>query len=352
MSKENEQPRSVGSRTDLRPPLSWPDNKPFRILFIDGGGIRGVLPASILARFERTLLRGKSAGDYFDLIAGTSTGGIIAIALAIGLPASQVLKLYIDNGEKIFPPVRGPLKWIQRQHRFLTSLLNYQYERKPLEETLKSILGDRTVGETLRRLCIPSFDGKFGEVHIFKTPHHPDFKLDWKEKLVTAALATSAAPTFFTVYKEQQRRFGDGGVWANNPIMVGLVEALTSYNLKRRNIQIMSLGCAESGFIVDGWQLTGGLWQWRKVIASAMHLTSQNALGQARLLVGADQVLRIDAPQSPGNAIDMDDYDRSIAGLIPEGEKLAEQYENVARERFFSSMVEPYEAFHGPRAQQ
>src|ERR1700691_3078120 len=98
--------RSSGTHQGLREQLDWPENKPFRILSIDGGGIRGILPAAILAELEDRYLGGNSAGDYFDLITGTSTGGIIALGLSIGKTAKSILDLYVNHGEEVFPPVR------------------------------------------------------------------------------------------------------------------------------------------------------------------------------------------------------------------------------------------------------
>src|SRR4051812_1061816 len=99
--------RSAGTLKTRRTRLPWPSGRPFRILSIDGGGIRGVLPASVLAEIESRLLNGASAGAYFDLICGTSTGGIIALGLATGISAARLAHLYREHGEAIFPPLRG-----------------------------------------------------------------------------------------------------------------------------------------------------------------------------------------------------------------------------------------------------
>ncbi|QUL39078.1 patatin-like phospholipase family protein [Erythrobacter sp. JK5] len=110
--------RSDGTLVEQRVQLPWPTDKPFRILSIDGGGIRGILPAALLAEFESRHLDGRSAGEYFDLIAGTSTGGIIALGLSIGMRASEILKLYLDHGEAIFPPIRPLLAGLNRAFAF------------------------------------------------------------------------------------------------------------------------------------------------------------------------------------------------------------------------------------------
>jgi patatin-like phospholipase/acyl hydrolase len=330
--------------------LPWPSGKPFRILSIDGGGIRGILPAALLAEFETRHLGGRSAGDYFDLITGTSTGGIIALGLSVGMRASEILQLYIDCGEAIFPPIRPPFRKLKSGLRFLRSLPRYRYERDSLERELRRLFGDRQLGEARCRLCIPAFDG-FTEVHIFKTPHHPDLRLDWREQMVTAALATSAAPTFFSVYRNGDRRFADGGVWANNPVMVGLTDALSCHALDRRQVEILSLGCGESDMLITEPQVRlGGLWHWKEIISSAMRLAGQNALGQAGLLVGRDHLLRMDAPLMPDHPIELDDYHRAREVLPPLARALADEFAEIVGQRFFTTPAEPYEAHHGPRA--
>jgi patatin-like phospholipase/acyl hydrolase len=329
--------------------LPWPADKPFRILSIDGGGIRGILPAALLTEFEAGLPEGRSSGDYFDMIAGTSTGGIIALGLSIGLKASDILQVYMEHGEEIFPPTRPPFRRIKAKLRFIRSLSRYQYEREPLERHLRKVFGHRQFGEAQRRLCIPSFDGST-EVNVFKTPHHPDFKLDWREQMVTIALATSAAPTFFSVYLNNDRRFADGGVWANNPTMVALVDALTCYDLDRRQVQILSLGCGESEmYITDRQVHLGGLWHWRDIISAAMRLAGQNALGQAGLLIGRDQLLRIDAPPVHESPIELDDFDRAGKELPPIAAQLASAHYEAVKVKFFTEAAEPYSAFYGPR---
>jgi len=342
--------RSDGTLARQRQQLPWPPDRPFRILSIDGGGIRGILPAALLAEFEDRHLGGRSAGNYFDMIAGTSTGGIIALGLSIGMRASEILQLYLDHGEAIFPPIRPPFRKLKSGLRFFHSLTRYQYERAPLERELRRLFGDRQIGDARCRLCIPAFDG-FTEVHIFKTPHHPDFKLDWREQMVTAALATSAAPTFFSVYKNSDRRFADGGVWANNPVMVALVDALSCHALDRRQVHILSLGCGESEmFITEDQVRLGGLWHWKEIVSSAMRLAGQNALGQAGLLIGRDQLVRIDAPLMADDPIGLDDYHRARHVLLPLARVLASEFDQVAGPRFFAVPAEPYHSYHGSRA--
>ncbi|OKO83947.1 CBASS cGAMP-activated phospholipase [Bradyrhizobium sp. NAS96.2] len=344
--------RSSGTLPGLREPLPWPADKPFRILSIDGGGIRGILPAAMLSEIEKRYLGARCVGDYFDLITGTSTGGIIALGLAIGKTAKAILDLYIEHGDRVFPPARYNVFNIRKAWRWIHSTRHHRYDPAELERPLTEIFGSSKIGDAERRLCIPSFDG-FTEVNVFKTPHHPDYKMDWKEDMVTAAMATAAAPTYFPVYKSGQRMFADGGVWANNPVMIGLVDALVCYQLQRRQVHILSLGTGDTEIrFSEGQILYGGLWDWKEIISSAMHLQSQNATGQAGLLIGRDQLVRLNAPPpaTGQRPIELDDYARASAELPAIAKKLIDANGDVIRDRFLFAPAAPYPAVYGPRA--
>lgn len=347
MATANPLRRSGGTLPGRRQRLPWPKHKRFRILAIDGGGIRGILPASVLSEFEHRHCGGRGIGEYFDMIAGTSTGGIIALALAMGVPASRVLDLYTEHGAEIFPAPHR-LRRLRSLWQSLASLNRYRFDRTPLERELRKLFGGRLLGEASRRLCVPSFDG-FTEVTVFKTPHHPDFRLDWREEVVTVALATSAAPTYFSVYANGNRRFADGGVWANNPVMIALVDSLTCYDLDRDQIDILSLGCGESEMVITDKQVRlGGLWHWKEIIASAMHLSGQNAMGQAGLLIGRDRLVRLDAPVI-ADPIGLEDVARAMAELPPIAANLVAANDAIVAERFLQTPTPPFTAYHGPR---
>src|SRR6266567_1551712 len=97
------EPRSTGAIPQRRVPQAWPKDRRFRILSIDGGGIRGIFPAAVLAGLERRYTGGNSIVSYFDLVAGTSTGGILALGLGAGYAAADLLNLYVTRGNEIFP---------------------------------------------------------------------------------------------------------------------------------------------------------------------------------------------------------------------------------------------------------
>jgi patatin-like phospholipase/acyl hydrolase len=334
--------RSAGALAKRREPLPWPEDRDFRILSIDGGGIKGIFPASVLAGIEERFLGGRSVARYFDLIAGTSTGGIIALGLAAGLTAGAIRDLYLTHGGTIFPSRDGrPLGGLMRKLRHARQLATHVYDRAPLEVLLKEALGEQLLGDAICRLNIPAFEGQHSEVYVFKTPHHPDFKLDRKEKMITAALATAAAPTFFRSLSNQGYVMVDGGVWANNPMMLAVVDALSCFDVDRHHVSVLSIGCGPEPFTVTQKLMGGGLWHWRKVISAAMHLQSQNAIGQARLLLGAERVLRLEPPSfSP--AIDMDDYVRAKALLGPAAAGVVGEHAQAIEARFLYGTTEPY----------
>ena len=162
-----------------------------RILTIDGGGIKGVFPASFLATVEDTI--GDNIANYFDLIVGTSTGGIIALGLGLGLSAKEILDFYEESGPLIFGG--------NRVLRYLRWLGMAKYNSDNLREKLTDCFGRKKLGDSTKRLVIPCLNLETGAVHVYKTAHHSRLLRDYKEEVVEVALATSAAPTYFPPHR-------------------------------------------------------------------------------------------------------------------------------------------------------
>jgi patatin-like phospholipase/acyl hydrolase len=271
------------------------------------------------------------------MIAGTSTGGIIALALGAGMTSAEIRDIYVERGGLIFPP-RGWLACLVLQ---LRRMVRYGYDAKALENELRRIFHARVFGDTIVRLCIPSFEGRHGEPWIYKTPHHPDYRMDRHEKMVTVGLATASAPTFFRSLEHDGYMMVDGGLWANNPIMNAVVDALACFDLERGQVQVLSLGCGETQYRVTPERAAGGLVQWRDVIRAAMRAQSLNALGQAYLLLGKDHVTRIDAPESP-NPIALDDYVRAKDELPNMARSLVEGAGREIERLFLAASADAY----------
>jgi predicted acylesterase/phospholipase RssA len=199
------------------------------------------------------------------------------------------------------------------------------------------LLGDSTV-----RLCIPAFEGKHSEVFVFKTPHHRDYKFDRFELMVKVGAATAAAPTYFRPLEHNGYTLVDGGVWANNPIMLAVIEALICFDLDRAQVDVLSLGCGNDPYVVSPLQSgLGGKLTWYDLIFAAMRLQSLAATNQARLLLGPPAITRIDPPLSP-TPIMLDDFRRSRDELIPAAHKAIDEHGDALAATFLGSRADPY----------
>jgi patatin-like phospholipase/acyl hydrolase len=300
----------------------------FRILSIDGGGIKGVFPAAFLTHIEDTL-GGVPVSSFFDLIAGTSTGGIIALALGLGLRAGEVLKFYERYGSAIFP--RKSPWWL---------LGPAKYETAPLRCALEETFGSKRLGDSYRRLLIPSFNATTGRIHIFKTAHHPRLQMDFKVPAVEIALATSAAPVFFPPHRSgQEVMFIDGGVWANNPMGLAVTEAISMLGRRGDELDVLSLGCTSEP--PDFTQRGRGWRFWAfKAVEAAMQGQSFAALGTAQHLAGHSNVFRFSPVVLPGRfALDKL---QGVDELKAFGYSEARESLRQLTPRFFSSAAESF----------
>lgn len=225
--------------------------KPYRVLSIDGGGVRGLYSACLLHGLAQRVARSEEQkiednldiGNAFDMIVGTSTGAILAVALAAGRPLEEVIQLYQSQAKEIFPsPTPAPSSgmkfyWWLWAHRKKSS-----GSPSALKSALDRVLKEETVGEMFKRrgiaLCIPTIDAETQKAWVYKTPHdHENKRLqrDNNCRLVDVCMSSAAAPVVFPLHKvkdpnsssENHNWFVDGGLWANNPVMVALVEALS-----------------------------------------------------------------------------------------------------------------------------
>ena len=289
-----------------------------RILCIDGGGILGTFPAAFLAELEQHL--DNPIGSYFDLIAGTSTGGIIAIALSLGHRASEILDLYESRGPEIFGQAHGGLvNHICGKLRALRWLYKHKYDSDALRAALCEVLGDKRIGEARTRLVIPAWNPVAQSVYIYKTAHHPRLQTDYRSSAVDAALATSAAPTYFRHHiTRHDVGLLDGGIWANNPVAIATVEALAVLGWARESLYVLSLGCLDERYTVPKWAGLGTLGP--KLVKLFMDGQSHGAMGITKLLTGHEHdrtaIYRINHTV-PYNAYRMDDTRviRDLKGL-------------------------------------
>jgi patatin-like phospholipase/acyl hydrolase len=208
-----------------------------RVLAIDGGGIRGLIPALVLAELERRA--GRRVFELFDMIAGTSTGGILACALCAPdpLPASELVKLYEEEGPDIFD------RSLFQRVRSAEGLLDEKYDDAALNRALERFLGHKRLSETRPDLIVPSYDTALPGPYFFKTSKAKDTPGDDDFPLSIVARATSAAPTYFEPVEAGERALVDGGVFATNPAMCAFAEVLNE--VAPRDVVLLSLGTGE-----------------------------------------------------------------------------------------------------------
>ena len=223
-------------RTQIRKRLSLA----FQILSLSGGGYRGLFTIEILARLEERA--GRPLCECFDLIAGTSIGGIIAIGLAMGKSAADIRSSFLSHGETVFPPpADGKLKKAAAIMRAISSPL---YEAKALRKIVGEVVGEVSlISDCRTRLLVPAFNVTTGRVQFFKTPHHHSLTEDHRLLAVDVAMATSAAPFYFPLAKIGSAFFADGGLVANSPDACAIHEAIHFADQKdMSSIRVLSVG--------------------------------------------------------------------------------------------------------------
>jgi uncharacterized protein len=242
--------------------------RPLRVLALDGGGIRGVIPASVLTEIERRC--GKRIGEMFDLIAGTSTGGILALGLTAPDPASphqpryraeELVKLYAEKGHVIFKSAF----WYRLVTLF--GLFGSKYAVRGLDETLHSYFGDARLKDAVTEVLITSYDLESRDSwFLARHKARADSASDFPVRHV--ARATSAAPTYFRperLLAEPPTAMIDGGVFANNPAMCAYVEAIKLYG--PQDMLVVSLGTGQVKTPIHYLQArTWGLIGWARPV--------------------------------------------------------------------------------------
>lgn len=257
-----------------------------KLLAIDGGGIRGIYASHILERVHTE--HGTVFHREFDLIAGTSTGSIIAAALAFDIPISKVTALYREKGASIFRPKR----WT------LGGTIAPRYSSEPLRAALISVFADATLADAKTRLVIPATDIGNGSVHVFKSAYDEKFVRDRNVKVVDAVLASCSAPSYFAPARVGAYQLSDGGLWANNPSLVAVTEALTRLGTKRAEIRLLSVGTGIGKNyypLADAskkWGFLNG-WGISKFISMLLNLQAATASNVTQLILDKHQSVRV-----------------------------------------------------------
>jgi hypothetical protein len=283
-------------------------------------------------------------GAYFDLIAGTSTGGILAIGLALGIPARQLLQLYVERGPYIFGQASHVPTFLAGVWGALRHVVAPKYDAGLLRRELEVVLGQKRIGDASTRLLVPAWDPSYRSVYIFKTAHHPRLKMDYARPAIDAAMATTAAPTYFKRHvTADQVGLLDGGVWANNPIALAVVEAIALLGWPATSLRVLSLGCVNEVYAIRsslGWGTLA-----RDVARLFMDGQSRGALGMAKLLTGheyeRDAIFRC-CPDVPKDFFRLDDTSK-ITQLRGMGAAAARKERPRLEPVFFQHPAERFE---------
>ncbi len=316
----------------------------FQVLAIDGGGVRGIFAAALLAGLEEDL--GRPVVGMFDLVVGTSTGGIVALGLGLGLSPAEIVDFYVTQKDAIF---RNRAGWRKVRQFFVA-----KYRPAPLEAALRGVFGEALLGESRVPLVIPSYNLGENDVYLLKTPHHERLRRDHKIPMWQAAMATTAAPTFFPAFRlpGSHVRLVDGGVWANNPAMVGVTEAVSMFGRPLDQIRVLSVGTTSSQRTRRSRLDNAGLLRWVRspnVVEVLLNGQSTGAFTQVQHLVGLDHARRLNPP-APDElaALDACNADDLIAKAAHHSRIFSPDFDAV----FGAHVPDPYVPFHGPNARR
>jgi len=295
----------------------------FRIISFSGGGIRGIYQVVYLQNLQKLLPGGIT--PHFELVAGTSTGSIIAAALACGIDLERVRKLYWDKGREIFSK-----RWFSKVRK------GPHYRPEPLRRALESVFEDRTMKDCHHRLLIPATTLDTFECRVYKSYPENQQGLDLDARVVDAVMASCAAPTYFPAFKPQDddRTYMDGGVWANAPLLVAAISAHKVLNIGFDRMRLLSVGNGRSPVGATAAELKNmrllSEFAAKTVLGMMFEAQSSGAKVMAEMLLGDLNVVSIDSYTL--KTIELDDVDAALSGLPGLAEQIAKlEFPKVAR---------------------
>lgn len=306
-----------------------PTRKNYRILSFDGGGVRGLMSAIWVSRLEQKL--GKPVREYFDLIAGTSTGAIIACGLSMGMPASKIVQLYLDKSREIFPAPASRL-WNRVLRTFNEGISAPRYSAEGLEKVLQQTFGGTRFGDlTVKPTLVTAYDTFNREALVFKN----DRDLYNSIPVWSICRASASAPTYFPAHTMQLGNqlipVIDGGVVANNPTACAIAEAVrinqarpAAERVDLSNVLVASFGTGEVTHPITIEEATEwGPVEWAVPLIDVLFDGSADAVNYiAKYLIADDNYFRFQTPLDKA----YDDLDRADAANLNALARIAEDY--------------------------
>lgn len=280
----------------------------FRILSLAGGGFLGLYTAGVLAGLEEKA--GQPLARCFDLIAGTSVGGLLGLALAFEVPVTRIVELFRERGSDIFSARSLPTSSVGRLLDLTRSVLGPKYSGDALRAALTELFGNRRLGDAEHRLVVPAVNVSLSQTKVFKTPHGDRSGGDERVLAVDVAMATSAAPAYFPSVKVGRHLYADGGIFAVAPDQVALHEAEHFLGIVPAQVSMLSIGTATSGYKpADGVDANDGAVGWLsdgRLILTTVAVQQQHVESMMEDRLGA-RYQRLDSewPSTAGLGIDI-----------------------------------------------
>lgn len=311
----------------------------FQALALSGGGARGLYTACVLEGLEARA--GVPLHRCFDLLAGTSIGGIIALGLAVGRSAREVREL-VETASAVVFPRSGPL------HR-LRGLFRARYDSGPLRDVIEEVVGaDTRLGDLRTPLLVPAVALTAGGVRVFRSAHHGAHAAQADMRLVDVALTTAAAPAMFPLVRVGDAEYVDGGLVAHAPDALALHEAQVFFGRRRDDVFMLGVGTTRDlSALAAGGQRSRGLLFWmreNRLAEVVMGAQQGLAQGQVREALG-NRYLVINSPRSRDQAdtVAMDRSDpQAVATLKSMARHALEEAEaDASLARFLSHRAGP-----------
>lgn len=255
--------------------------------------MKGVYACAFLANLERHFRQ--PLYEVFDLIAGTSTGGLIALGIAAGKSAAEMLEFYRNHGPTIFDgkSFQGRVGGSRKQFRQLKA--GHCYPSAPLKNALQAVFEDRKLKDAKTLLCIPAVRVTDCKPKVFKASRQSHLTNDQEIAMVDVALATSAAPSFFPIARINDPihpvPYVDGGLWANNPSLVAITEALTyhgpSSESEFSSISLLSVGLPSNAGFPDMCRYKPYVWPIQELLPLTMESNKHGTHYMAGFILSA-----------------------------------------------------------------
>lgn len=292
----------------------------FNVLSLSGGGYMGLYSALVLSEIEQK--NGRPIGESFDLVAGTSIGGILALAIAQGTELEKVVRSFLKNGDKIFSQRPTPKTKMERVWDTLRFISGSKYDNLNLRSAIEEFIDpDLRMGDLERRVAIASVNLTKGLPHTFRTAYSPIHSNSASVRCIDVALATSAAPTLLPIHEIRQEFYSDGGAYANSPDLIGMHEAETICGVNPAKIHMLSVGSTTATYDFPRPQSTSfGLREWTEGQRIVKVVLATQQCHASRIIKGriGERYFRVDQHRTAEESLHtgLDVADETAIGIL------------------------------------